>query len=59
MSEKPRAGDLKKRGLEPILSGNVDEQFPDAMADFAKLSKHPAFAPEMDPYMQKIERVTA
>jgi len=58
-NEKPRARDLKKRGLEPILSGNVDEQFPDAMAHFAKLSKHPAFAPDMDPYMQKIERATA
>ena len=58
-NEKPRAHNLKKRGLEPILSGNVDEQFPDAMAHFAKLSKHPAFAPDMDPYMQKIERATA
>ncbi len=58
-NEKPRARDLKKRGLEPILSGNVDEQFPNAMAHFAKLSKHPAFAPDIDPYMQKIERATA
>jgi glutathione S-transferase len=58
-NEKPRARDLKKRGLEPILSGKLDEQFPDAMAHFAKLSKHPAFAPDMDPYMQKIERATA
>ena len=58
-NEKPRAQDLKKRGLEPILSGKVDERFPDAMAHFAKLSKHPAFAPDIDPYMQKIERATA
>jgi glutathione S-transferase len=58
-NEKPRAQDLKKRGLEPILSGKVQEQFPDAMAHFARLSKHPAFAPDMDPYMQKIERATA
>jgi glutathione S-transferase len=58
-NEKPRVRDLKKRGLEPILSGNVDEQFPNAMAHFAKLSKHPAFAPDMDPYMRKIERATA
>ena len=57
-NEKPRARDLKKRGLEPILSGKIDEQFPDAMAHFAKLSRHPAFAPDMDPYMQKIERAT-
>jgi glutathione S-transferase len=58
-NEKPRARDLKKRGLEPILSGKLDEQFPDAMAHFANLSKHPAFAPDMDPYMQKIERAQA
>src|SRR5208337_780942 len=46
-NEKPRAQDLKKRGLEPILSGKVEEQFPDAMAHFARLSKHAAFAPDM------------
>jgi len=57
-NEKPRAQDLKKRGLEPILSGRVDEQFPDATAHFARLSKHPAFAPDVDPYMEKIERAT-
>lgn len=58
-NEKPRARDLKKRGLEPILSENVHEQFPAAMAHFGKLSKHPAFAPDVDPYMRKIERATA
>jgi glutathione S-transferase len=58
-NEKPRARELKNRGLEPILSGYVDKQSADAMAHFTKLSKHPAFAPDMDPYMQKIERTTA
>jgi elongation factor 1-gamma len=58
-NEKPRARDLYKRGLEPILSRSVEKQFPDAMAHFARLSKHPAFAPDMDPYMQKIESATA
>jgi glutathione S-transferase len=58
-NEKPRDRDLTKRGLEPILNGKVVEQFPDSMAHFAKLSKHPAFAPDIDPYMQKIERATA
>jgi glutathione S-transferase len=55
-NENPRAQDLKKRGLDPILNGKVDEQFPDAIAHFARLSKHPAFAPDVDPYMEKIER---
>ncbi len=57
-NEKPRSQDLKKRGLEPILSEKVDEQFPDAMAHFARLSKHPAFAPDVNPYMEKIQRAT-
>jgi elongation factor 1-gamma len=58
-NEKPRTQELKKRGLDPILSRNVDQQFPDATAHFTRLSKHPAFAPEVVPYMEKIERATA
>jgi len=58
-NEKPRARDLQKRGLEPILGESVAKQFPGAMAHFAKLSKHPAFAPDMGPYMEKIERARA
>ena len=58
-NERPRAHDLKKRGLDPILSGNVDQQFPDATAHFATLSKHPEFAPDVAPYMEKIERTIA
>jgi len=58
-NEKPRARDLKMRGLEPILNGKIDEQFPHAIAHFARLSKHPAFAPDVVPYMEKIERATA
>lgn len=55
-NEKPRAKELEKRGLEPILNPKVDAEFPRAIAHFAKLSKHPAFAPEVAPYLQKIER---
>jgi elongation factor 1-gamma len=58
-NEKPRTQELKKRGLDPILSRNVDQQFPDAAAHFGKLSKHAAFAPDVVPYMEKIERATA
>jgi glutathione S-transferase len=55
-NEKPRARDLKKRGLEPILNRTVNVEFPRAMAHFARLSKHPAFAPDVVPYLEKIER---
>jgi elongation factor 1-gamma len=58
-NEKPRARDLKTRGLEPILSEKLDQLFPHAIAHFARLSKHPAFAPDVVPYMEKIERATA
>lgn len=55
-NEKSRAQDLKKSGLEPILNGKVAEQFPYATAHFARLSKHPAFVPDVVPYMEKIEQ---
>jgi elongation factor 1-gamma len=58
-NEKPRAQDLKKRGFGPILNGKVNDQFPSAMAHFARLSKHPAFAPDVIPYLEKMERAAA
>jgi hypothetical protein len=57
-NEKPRARDLKNRGLAPILSEKADEQFADAVAHFARPSKHPAFAPDVDPYIEKVQRAT-
>jgi glutathione S-transferase len=56
-NEKARAGELQKRGLEPILNDAVDTEFPKGMGHFTKLSKHPAFAPEVEPYLAKIEKV--
>jgi glutathione S-transferase len=58
-NEKPCAQDLKKRGLDPILNAKIEEQFPDAIAHFARLSKHSAFTPDMSPYLQKIEHAIA
>jgi elongation factor 1-gamma len=55
--EKARAGELLKRGLEPILNATIEEEFPEAMSHFTKLSKHPAFAPDVEPYLAKIEKV--
>jgi elongation factor 1-gamma len=57
-NEKPRASHLEKLGLEPILNPNVDAEFPLAMAHFAKLSNHPAFAPDVVPYLEKLEKAT-
>jgi glutathione S-transferase len=58
-NEKPRVDVLTKSGLEPILDSEVDEQFPYATAHFARLSKHPAFVPDVVPYMEKIRQAIA
>jgi glutathione S-transferase len=54
-NEKARPSELLKKGLEPILRDGIDAEYPLAFAHFAKLSKHAAFAPDMEPYLKKIE----
>ena len=54
-NERARADALRKIGLEPILSAKVEKEFPRTFAHFAKLRKHPAFAPDVEPYLKKIE----
>ena len=46
---------LKKHGLEPILHVSVAAEFPHAMVHFARLRRHPAFAPDVEPYLAKYE----
>jgi glutathione S-transferase len=58
-NEKARAGELLKRGVEPILNAAVEAEFPHAMSHFTRLSKHPAFAPDVEPYLAKIEKVAS
>jgi elongation factor 1-gamma len=54
-NERARAGAIQKQGLKPILGAKVEEEFPRAFAHFSKLRKHPAFAPDVEPYLKKIE----
>ena len=54
-NERTRAKELEKQGLEPILQASVDAEFPRAMAHFSKLRTHAACAPDMEPYLKKIE----
>jgi glutathione S-transferase len=54
-NERMRVKELEKHGLEPVLHARVDAEFPHAFAHFARLCKHPAFAPDMEPYLKKIE----
>jgi glutathione S-transferase len=54
-NERPRAGSLRKRGLAPVLADGWREAYPRASAHFDRLSDHPAFAPDIRPYLQKLE----
>ncbi len=54
-NEKLRAEELRKKGLEPIVHSGVEAEFPLAFAHFSRLRKHPAFAPDVEPYLHKLE----
>ena len=54
-NEKIRPQEITKRGLEPILHSTIEKKFPLAFAHFSRLSRHPAFAPDVEPYLQKID----
>jgi len=53
-NEKARVGALEQQGLDPILHAQLDTEFPRAMGHLARLRKHPAFAPDVDPYLAKL-----
>ncbi len=55
-NEKLRTQELERKGLKPILHLAVDAEFPRAFAHFSRLSKHPAFAPDVEPYLKKFNR---
>lgn len=54
-NERLRRATLQKCGLAPVLSDGWGETFPAASAHFARLVDHPAFAPDVRPYLQKLE----
>jgi len=54
-NERPRADKLAQSGIEPILDAVIEREFPRAFAHLAKLRRHPAFAPDVEPYLSKIE----
>jgi glutathione S-transferase len=58
-NEKVRGKPLAEKGLVPILHDGIEAEFPHAMAHFARLSRHPAFAPDIEPYLQKIAKHAA
>jgi len=54
-NEKTAVGALERQGLEPILHAKVDAEFPRAMGHLARLRTHSAFAPDVDPYLAKLD----
>jgi glutathione S-transferase len=59
-NERLRRLALAKHGLVPILDAvGTDPAYARAFAHFDRLRKHPAFAPDVDPYMEKIEGAIA
>ena len=54
-NEKKSVEELKTHGLVPILHAQVDAEFSRAFAHFARLRRHPAFAPDVEPYVAKFE----
>ena len=57
-NERPRHQELEKSGLEPILSDAHLAKFPRVMANFARLTDHPAFAPDVRPYLERLSSET-
>ena len=53
-NEQASAAMLEQQGLRPILQTNIVADFPRAMRHLARLRKHPAFAPDVDPYLTKL-----
>jgi len=54
-NDRARVGALAQQSLDPILHAKVDAEFPRTMGHLARLRKHPAFAPDVDPYLAKLE----
>src|SRR5271165_4921595 len=57
-NERTRHQALEKSGLESILSDVQLAKFPRAMAHFERLTDHPAFAPDVRPYLQRLSPAT-
>ena len=54
MNERHHRPTLAKHGLEPILQEKWKGEFPRASQHFDRLAGHPAFAPDVGPYLQKL-----
>jgi elongation factor 1-gamma len=58
-NEGPRRATLHKRGLTQVMSDTWRQAYPAAAAHFSRLADHPAFAPDVRPYLQKLTALAA
>jgi glutathione S-transferase len=58
-NERPRAKALASHGLTPILHDGIAREYPRAMTHYDRLCAHPAFAPDVAPYLAKLAAATA
>jgi elongation factor 1-gamma len=59
-NEKARRRALQAGGLRPIFEDAwTDAAFARSVAHFTRLREHPAFAPDVQPYLAKIDRAVA
>lgn len=58
-NEGPRRATLQKRGLAPVMSDTWRRTYPLAAAHLSQLAEHPAFAPDVRPYLQKLSSLAA
>lgn len=58
-NERGRRALLHKRDLPPILADGWRDAYPRASAHLDRLCEHPAFAPDVRPYLQKLDALAA
>ena len=58
-NERLRQAALRDKGLEPIFTPDLGETYPLAMEHFDRLARHPAFSPDIAPYLAKIDAAAA
>ena len=55
-NEKAQQKLLADNGLDLIFHAGAEAAYPRALAHFTKLSEHEAFAPDVQPYMEKLHK---
>ncbi len=53
-AERASAHVLAEAGLAPLFGDPLEAHFPRAFAHYARLRAHPAFAPDLGPYLEKL-----